>query len=72
MKLGYILFVSLSLAGLLVGSMPSQAVAQTNATNVGTLDLKATFASISVYSPFTGDNNADNAAAVEYRSKSVR
>jgi hypothetical protein len=42
-------------------------MAQTDATDVGTLDLKATSVCISVYSPFTSDDNGDNLATVRYR-----
>jgi hypothetical protein len=52
---------------LLVASTPSEAMAQTDATDVGTLDLKATSVCISVYSPFTSDDNGDNLATVRYR-----
>jgi hypothetical protein len=51
----------------MIASTPSGALAQTDATDIGTLDLKATSACISVYSPFTGDDNGNNVVTVKYR-----
>ena len=61
------LVVATGLAFLLLASMPFRAAAQTDATEVDTLDLKATITCISVYSLFTGDDNEDNVAILQYR-----
>jgi hypothetical protein len=56
------LLVAVGIALLLIAGTPSGAMAQIDATDVGTLDLKATSVCISVYSPFTGDDNGNNVA----------
>jgi hypothetical protein len=61
-----------SLIGILVAlslfqALPTVVAAQSNATTVGTIELVATFESISVYSSFSGDDNGNNEAHLEYR-----
>ncbi len=60
------------LTGLLIAlsisfTLPGVVAAQSNATTVGTIELVPTFTSISVYSSFTGDDNKNNQAVIEYR-----
>ena len=54
-------------ASLLAVSLPSPALAQGNVTDIGALELKSTFRSISVYSSFTADDNENNQATLEYQ-----
>ena len=45
----------------------SPVMAQGGGTTVGSLELVATFECIGVYANFTGDDNGDNEATLEYR-----
>ncbi|MHA2066129.1 MAG: putative Ig domain-containing protein, partial [Candidatus Thorarchaeota archaeon] len=66
-RLIHIIVTGLVLAGLLMAGLPSQVLAQSNSTTVGTLELVPAFEHISVYSSFTGDDNGNNQAIAEYR-----
>ena len=70
-RLSYILGINLVLLLVLTASPSSQALAATgDETTVGVLTLESTFKCISVYANFTGDNNANNSAVLEYRQGS--
>ncbi len=65
-KVLYIVLVALALASLLMAGMASPALAQGKSTTVGTLSLVPAFEGISVYSNFSGDDNGNNQATLEY------
>jgi hypothetical protein len=62
----------MALVSVLAISFPSPALADGgNATTTSTLSLVPTFQSISVYSNFTGDDNANNTTLLEYKPHST-
>ncbi|MGA2670054.1 MAG: Ig-like domain-containing protein, partial [Dehalococcoidia bacterium] len=66
-KLFNCFIASLALAILFITGMPSQVLAASNATTIGVLSLTPTYETISVYSNFSGDDNGNNQAILEYR-----
>lgn len=63
----HIVLAALGLALLLAAGLPSPAVAGGEATIVGTLSLAPAFENIGVISSFSGDDNGNNNAILEYR-----
>jgi hypothetical protein len=63
----HIVLAALGLALLLAAGLPSPAVAGGESTIVGTLSLAPAFENIGVISEFSGDDNGNNNAILEYR-----
>jgi len=63
----HIVLAALGLALLLAAGLPYPAVAGGEATIVGTLSLAPAFENIGVISSFSGDDNGNNNATLEYR-----
>jgi len=59
--------IALVLIPLLSQGFPAKVLAQSDTTEVDTIQLVSTFESISVYSSFSGDDNENNQVTQEYR-----
>ncbi len=66
-KAPYIVFIALAVASLLMAGLPSPVLADANSTIVGTLEVNASVENIAVYANFSGDDNTNNSAVLEYR-----
>ena len=66
-RLIQIVAVILILSSLLTVTLPSRALALSNSTTVGTLELVPAYENIGVHSHFSGDDNDNNSATLRYR-----
>jgi len=66
-RMPYIALIVLVIASLLTAGIPSPVLAATDSTTIGTLSLYPAFENIGVISSYSGDDNGNNQATLEYR-----
>ena len=66
-RMPYIALIGLVIASLLTVGIPSPVLAAADSTTIGTLSLYPAFEHMGVVSSYSGDDNGNNQATLEYR-----